>query len=104
MSDAQSTAPPMTRANLPAGEVLCKYCTAKCCRYFALPIDTPTTWHDFDNLRWYLAHGRCAIFVESQPLLQSTLAYRIVDAHSGQLAAGRLDVRELCRRQPWEAP
>ena len=31
-----------TRKDLKPGEVLCEYCTAKCCRYFALPIDTPT--------------------------------------------------------------
>lgn len=52
------------RADLPPGEVLCDYCTARCCRYFALPIDTPKTWTDFDHMRWYLIHGRTALFVE----------------------------------------
>lgn len=45
---------------------------------------------------------RC-IFVESQPLGRGTMAYRIVDASTGRLAAGELDVRELRRRQPWAA-
>jgi hypothetical protein len=45
---------------------------------------------------------RC-IFVESQPLGGRTLAYRIHDASTGLLEAGELDVRELRRRQPWEA-
>ncbi len=45
---------------------------------------------------------RC-IFVESQPLGRRTLAYRIHDASTGLLEAGELDVRELLRRQPWEA-
>jgi uncharacterized protein len=53
------------RADLKPGEVLCSYCTAKCCRYFALPIDTPTTWADFEHLRWYVMHGRTAIFVDA---------------------------------------
>jgi len=49
---------------LKPGEVLCSYCTAKCCRYFALPIETPTTWEDFDHIRWYMIHGRISIFVD----------------------------------------
>lgn len=52
------------RKDLKPGEVLCTYCTARCCRYFALPIETPTTWQDFDHMRWYIMHGRSAIFVD----------------------------------------
>ena len=44
---------------------------------------------------------RC-IFVESQPLGGSTLAYRIVDAKTGVLERGELPVAELRTRQPWE--
>jgi Transmembrane protein of unknown function (DUF3556) len=46
---------------------------------------------------------RC-IFVESQPLFQSTLSYRIRDAKSGQLDSGKLSIQDLRSRQPWEAP
>ena len=52
------------RDNVRPEEVLCGYCSAKCCRYFALPIDTPTKWRDFDYIRWYLLHERAAVFVE----------------------------------------
>jgi hypothetical protein len=45
---------------------------------------------------------RC-IFVESQPLFRSTLAYRIADAATGPLAEGQLEVAELRSRQPWSA-
>jgi hypothetical protein len=45
---------------------------------------------------------RC-IFVESQPLGRSTMAYRIHDASTGLLEAGELDVRELGHRQPLSA-
>jgi hypothetical protein len=44
---------------------------------------------------------RC-IFVESQPLGRSTMAYRIHDAATGLIEAGALDVRELRHRQPWQ--
>lgn len=55
---------PFKRADLKPGEILCSYCTAKCCRYFALPIDTPTTWADFEHLRWFIMHGKTALFVD----------------------------------------
>jgi uncharacterized protein len=52
------------REELPSGKVLCEYCTAKCCRYFALPIDAPTSWKDFEFLRWYVLHDRATLFTE----------------------------------------
>lgn len=52
------------REDLRPGEVLCSYCPAKCCCYFALPIDTPTDWEDFEYIRWYLLHDRATVFIE----------------------------------------
>jgi Fe-S-cluster containining protein len=49
---------------VPAGENLCDHCTAKCCRYFALPIEAPSCRKDFDYIRWYLLHDRASVFVE----------------------------------------
>jgi hypothetical protein len=43
---------------------------------------------------------RC-IFVESQPLGRASLAYRIVDARTGPVAAGELPIAALRARQPW---
>ncbi len=56
--------PKVKPGDLKPGEVLCDYCTGKCCRYFALPIDKPETWDDFDHIRWYMMHGRVSIFVD----------------------------------------
>ncbi len=53
------------RHELKPGEVLCDYCTAKCCRYFALPIEKPKTRRDFDFVRWYLLHGHATVFTEN---------------------------------------
>jgi len=44
--------------------ILCEHCTAVCCRYIALPIDTPSKRGDFDDIRWYLLHDGVSIFVE----------------------------------------
>jgi len=45
---------------------------------------------------------RC-IFVESQPLLGSTLEWRIHDAATGLVAEGHVDVARLRELQPWPA-
>lgn len=43
---------------------------------------------------------RC-IFVEAQPFGKSTLQYRIVDANTGPVEAGHVDVQKLKQMQPW---
>lgn len=56
--------PKLRREQLPAGDVLCHHCTAKCCRYFALPIEEPTTREDWEFVRWYLLHDGATVFNE----------------------------------------
>ena len=58
------TRPKLSREDLKPGACLCDHCVGKCCRYFSLPIDTPTAWDDFDAIRWYLAHDRTMVYVE----------------------------------------
>ena len=47
-----------------AKKVLCKKCHGLCCRYFALPIETPEDKADYDDIRWYLCHKNITVFVE----------------------------------------
>ena len=54
------------REDVPDGKVLCEYCTAKCCRYFALPIETPETLEDYEFIRWFLLHDRATVFREDE--------------------------------------
>jgi len=56
--------PKIRREDVPEGSNLCEYCTAKCCRYFALPIETPTEVRDFEFIRWYLLHEAATVFTE----------------------------------------
>ncbi len=56
----------LKRDQVPNGENLCDHCTAKCCHYFALPIDQPHSRKDFDYIRWYLLHDRATVFVEDE--------------------------------------
>jgi Fe-S-cluster containining protein len=52
------------REHVSADVSLCDHCTAKCCRYFALPIETPETFEDFEFIRWFLLHDRATVFKE----------------------------------------
>jgi Fe-S-cluster containining protein len=53
-----------TRAQLRPDQIPCDFCTAKCCRYFALPIDEPTSEEAFQYIRWYLLHDAAHVFFE----------------------------------------
>jgi Fe-S-cluster containining protein len=54
----------INRKNVPEGKCLCDYCIAKCCRYFALPIETPTDREVYEFIRWFLLHDRATVFKE----------------------------------------
>jgi Fe-S-cluster containining protein len=61
----------MPPGRVPRDEILpddsiCNNCTGKCCRYFTVPLRTPRTAFDFDELRWFLAHGQTLIFTETE--------------------------------------
>jgi Fe-S-cluster containining protein len=96
MEDSMPAVPKFRRENLKPGQCLCEYCTAKCCRYFALPIDTPTTWKDFDYLRWFMMHGRVSVFVEGETwyLMVHSECRHLLPDHR----CGTYDTRpEICR-------
>ena len=61
---ATAELPKPNREDLGSHEVLCDYCTGKCCRYFALPIETPEKFKDYEFIRWYMLHGETTIFCE----------------------------------------
>ena len=69
------------REQIPAGACLCDYCTAKCCRYFALPLDAPEDLSDFEFIRWFLLHERATIFREDDTwyLLVHTVCRHLQD-------------------------
>ncbi|MDD5134209.1 MAG: YkgJ family cysteine cluster protein [Phycisphaerae bacterium] len=54
----------MAKKKKKAKKVLCHACKGLCCRYMALPIETPKDRGDFDDIRWYLAHKDVSVFVE----------------------------------------
>ena len=41
----------------------CRKCPGLCCRYFGLPIDTPETPGDFNDIHWYLLHKGTEVYV-----------------------------------------
>lgn len=58
--------------------VLCEHCAALCCRYIALPIDTPRQPRDYEDIRWYLMHEGVSVFVEDD---QWYIAFHTVCRH-----------------------
>ena len=65
--DFMANSPPKCkpdRKDVGPDECLCSYCGAKCCHYYALPIETPDTWRDFDYMRWFLLHEGATVFTE----------------------------------------
>lgn len=69
------------REQVGSEENLCEYCTAKCCRYFALPIETPEAFADYEYIRWYLLHDRASVFKDEEDwyLLVHTVCEHLQD-------------------------
>ena len=88
--------PKFSRSDLKPGEILCQYCTAKCCQYFALPIETPVTRQDFDYLRWYLIHGKVSLFVDGETWF--LMVHNVCDHLQDDYRCGIYDDRpQICR-------
>jgi Fe-S-cluster containining protein len=62
----QPRLPKPRREEIPEGSCLCDFCTAKCCRYFALPMDSPTDEQDWQFIRWFLMHDAATAFKEDK--------------------------------------
>lgn len=74
------------REELPPGESLCDYCTAKCCRYFALGIDQPEDQRDWEYVRWFLLHEASSTFMEEGTwylLVQTVCQHLLPDNRCG---------------------
>jgi uncharacterized protein len=65
MATALAT-PKLRREQVSKNDSLCDHCTAKCCRYFALPLDAPEDLADFEFIRWFLLHDRATVFREDE--------------------------------------
>jgi len=42
----------------------CAQCGGRCCNYIAIEIDKPKSKHDYDMMRWYLAHKNVNVFID----------------------------------------
>ena len=45
---------------------ICQACEAQCCQYYALQVDTPRSYADFDQIKWYLVHTNTNVFVDGR--------------------------------------
>jgi len=44
----------------------CDECGARCCRYVATQIDTPSCKRDYDHIRWFLLHENVHVFIDHE--------------------------------------
>jgi Fe-S-cluster containining protein len=96
MATAYTARPKLSRKNVPKSDCLCDHCIAKCCRYFALPIDAPEDKSDFEFMRWFLLHERATVFREGETwyLLVHTTCRHLGDDNR----CGIYDTRpQICR-------
>ncbi len=74
------------REDLPPGGNLCEHCTAKCCKYFAMPIETPESFEELEYIRWFLLHDRASVFKEDDDwylLVHTTCKHLLPDNRCG---------------------
>ncbi len=45
---------------------MCKECGARCCRYFCFEIDRPTSFEEFENVRWFLMHEGVVVHIDTE--------------------------------------
>jgi uncharacterized protein len=45
-------------------KVVCKDCTAECCKHIGVPIDPPATWQDFQAIKHYIAHEGVSCYLD----------------------------------------
>jgi len=43
----------------------CQACGSRCCKYFCFEIDKPTSFGEFENVRWYLMHQDVTVHIDS---------------------------------------
>lgn len=55
----------------------CSICTGLCCRYFAVAIQTPEAYEDYDELWWALMHQPVEIYVENAGLADEEWTLRV---------------------------
>jgi uncharacterized protein len=44
----------------------CVKCSARCCRYFCIPLGMPAGDEDLDTVRWYLLHEGASVFIDRE--------------------------------------
>ena len=52
---------------------MCRKCGAECCTYFCFPIDTPDTYEEFEDVRWYLCHEGVSVHIDEGDWYMSVL-------------------------------
>ena len=44
----------------------CLKCESRCCRYYCFQIDTPESYDEFEDIRWYLCHEGVTVHIDEE--------------------------------------
>ena len=66
----------------------CQACGSRCCAYFCFEIDKPTTFQEFENVRWFIMHQGVTVHIDAAGDWYISIANRCLN----------LDEKGLCRQ------
>lgn len=74
----------------------------QCCRYIATEIDSPTTFKDYENIHWYLAHRDISVYIDHES--DWFIEFRAVCEHlTPQNTCGIYEERPyICEEFSWD--
>jgi hypothetical protein len=77
--------------------VVCKDCSAECCKHIAAPLEEPKTWEECEAIKWYIAHENVCVYkdVEGDWLVEFISKCGQLDGHRCK-AWGTKDYPQIC--------
>jgi Fe-S-cluster containining protein len=76
----------------------CESCGARCCRYFCFEIDTPGSYEEFENARWYLMHEGVTVHIDLEGDWYIAIANRCLNLDEGNRCLQYAERPLICRK------
>ena len=80
----------------------CQTCGARCCRYFCFEIDKPSTYQEFENVRWYLLHEGVTVHIDLEGDWYIAIANRCLNLGKDDRCVAYTERPLICRQYDTE--
>ena len=77
---------------------LCQECGAKCCKYFCFEIDTPDSYDELDDVRWYLAHEGISVHLDEDGDWYISIMHRCKNLDANERCTDYENRPLICRK------